>query len=376
MKILVLSCKTGLGHDMAGEIVKLELEKRGHQCVMRDALAFKSKQRAESASNLYRDLTGYAPAIFGFVYYLGVGWDKWGALSPVYLANRDFGDNLYKYMRRKKFDAVISMHLFPMEGLRYIRNKYDCRTLFCGVQTDYECIPFLAESRMDSYFVPSQRVKYQLIRRGIPPNEVFVTGIPIRDVFYKKIAKKSARKQLGIDMKSQMYLLIPGGSPSHKCVKLCRLLLKNADPATKVIVVAGNNERLKSILKRKFSKYPQVEILDYMDNENVRLYMTAADVLLAKPGGLATTENAMVGTLLIHTMAIPGVEKINARWFNKKGMSIYVPKLKDAARIAKTEINNQKTVRRMIANQKRYLVRDSAAKIVDVIEGQIKNGQN
>ena len=135
MKVLVLSCNTGGGHNKAAEMLKNELQRRGHKSVVRDALAFKSKERSRSAAGLYNDLIGYVPHIFGFIYWLGQTWSKTGVLSPVYLANRDFADNMYDYMIKQKIDAVVAPHLFPMQGLWYIRKKYNPDIPFYGPRT-------------------------------------------------------------------------------------------------------------------------------------------------------------------------------------------------------------------------------------------------
>ena len=44
MKVLILSCKTGGGHDAAGMALKEELESRGHQCVMLDYLILQDRK--------------------------------------------------------------------------------------------------------------------------------------------------------------------------------------------------------------------------------------------------------------------------------------------------------------------------------------------
>jgi processive 1,2-diacylglycerol beta-glucosyltransferase len=59
--------------------------------------------------------------------------------------------------------------------------------------------------------------------------------------------------------------------------------------------------------------------------------MSAADVLLSKPGGISSTEAAVVQVPLIHTLAIPGVETKNARFFARKGMSINARTIDEAA---------------------------------------------
>ena len=51
------------------------------------------------------------------------------------------------------------------------------------------------------------------------------------------------------------------------------------------------------------------------------LYLRACDVVFTKPGGLTSTEAAVIGVPIIHTSPIPGCETINRRFFMHAGMS-------------------------------------------------------
>ena len=372
MKILVLSCKTGGGHNKASEMLKQELEFRGHKCVVRDALEFKSKERADSAGKLYDDLIGYVPKIFGFIYWLGATWSKTDVTSPVYWANRDFTKELYAYMIKHDFDGVVACHLFAMEGLHHIRKKYGCQLPFYGLQTDYEACPFFHEPKLDGYFVPCKKVKDQLVKRDIKPSQVFITGIPIDSSFNNKTTKAKARKKLGINPKDKIYLLLSGGITPRYPVKLCGLLLKSIEPNAKVFVMAGNNEKLKKMLRKKYGDNPALTIFDYIDSATMCLYMTSTDVIIVKPGGLVSTEVNTIGSFIVFTMPIPGIEEINGQYFADKGMAIYAPKVKDAVMAANKIINDKKAVKRMLDNQRKHMVTHSAKKVVDILEKQIR----
>ena len=55
--------------------------------------------------------------------------------------------------------------------------------------------------------------------------------------------------------------------------------------------------------------------------EQMPLYLSACDVVFTKPGGLTSTEAAVIGVPIIHTAPIPGCETINRRFFMRAGMS-------------------------------------------------------
>ncbi|MFR7377325.1 MAG: hypothetical protein ACLUTZ_10315 [Oliverpabstia sp.] len=63
-----------------------------------------------------------------------------------------------------------------------------------------------------------------------------------------------------------------------------------------------------------------VKVLGYTDQ--VAAYMAACDVIFTKPGGLSSTEAAMMRIPMVHTNPIPGCETKNVEFFQKHGMSI------------------------------------------------------
>ena len=72
--------------------------------------------------------------------------------------------------------------------------------------------------------------------------------------------------------------------------------------------------------------------------DKVAVYMRAADVLLSKAGGISSSEAAVLGVPLVHTMAIPGVETLNAEFFAAHGMSYFARSTDEAARFGSSMI--------------------------------------
>ena len=86
MKILILSCNTGEGHNSAGWAVKEYLELQGHQVVMEDMMLLKGARTSKAVGGAYVEIVKHFPLLFGLGYRLG-GWvssDK--RKSPVYYA--------------------------------------------------------------------------------------------------------------------------------------------------------------------------------------------------------------------------------------------------------------------------------------------------
>lgn len=53
MKVLILSCKTGGGHDAAGFAMKEALESHGHEAVMFDYLTLAGQKVSDTVGGVY-----------------------------------------------------------------------------------------------------------------------------------------------------------------------------------------------------------------------------------------------------------------------------------------------------------------------------------
>lgn len=71
MKVLILSCNTGQGHNTAGKAVREELLRRGIPCKMLDTLRFGRPKTSGRASKVYVKTTTSFPAAFGLAYKAG-----------------------------------------------------------------------------------------------------------------------------------------------------------------------------------------------------------------------------------------------------------------------------------------------------------------
>ena len=146
MKILILSCSTGGGHNAAGKAVKEQLEKKGHEAVMLDPFSLKSDKTASTVGNAYLLAAGKAPGFFGFIYKIGSSISSSRHKSPVYYANTLMVKRLKAYLDENHFDAVVMPHLFPAEMMTCMKRRHMDIPPTVVISTDYTCIPFFEET--------------------------------------------------------------------------------------------------------------------------------------------------------------------------------------------------------------------------------------
>ena len=133
------------------------------------------------------------------------------------------------------------------------------------------------------------------------------------------------------------------------------------------LVVSAVNEALRQALE---DAYHGQGVLTVPFTDQVPAYMHAADVLLSKAGGISSSEAAMLGVPLVHTMAIPGVETENAAFFARHGLSFFARSVDEAARFADRLIYDPACAERMLAAQAAWLPRNGAEQIAAAVTAQ------
>lgn len=103
MKVLILSCKTGGGHDAAGFAVKEALEQKGHEAVMFDYLTLAGQKVSDTVGDVYVNTVKKMPHVFGAVYQIGMAASKIMRKSPVYYVNAKMGKYLKDYLETENF---------------------------------------------------------------------------------------------------------------------------------------------------------------------------------------------------------------------------------------------------------------------------------
>ena len=110
--------------------------------------------------------------------------------------------------------------------------------------------------------------------------------------------------------------------------------------------------------------------------DQMPLYLSACDVVFTKPGGLTSTEAAVIGVPIIHTAPIPGCETINRRFFMRAGMSWSAATLKGQVSKGIRLMNDLEAQKKMIDRQARQIHGDAVEQLYDFICLQCNSVKN
>ena len=71
MKILILSCNTGAGHNSAAKAIKEVFDEHGHTCNIMDALSFGGQKASDLVCDAYIEMVKKAPKLLKCTPFIG-----------------------------------------------------------------------------------------------------------------------------------------------------------------------------------------------------------------------------------------------------------------------------------------------------------------
>jgi len=262
--------------------------------------------------------------------------------------------------------------MFPAMALTEMKRRGMALPLTAAVATDYSCIPFFGETDCDYLLLSSALCREEFVRRGFAPEKIVPLGIPVSESFREKIGKEESRRRLGLSMQNRWVLVMGGSMGAGQITQLTRCLLRRMEPDVNVIVICGTNACLRRSLERRYRNNARVKIIGYTDQ--VARYMESCDLLYTKPGGITSTEGAVMGVPMVHMRPIPGCESRNRRMFTREGMSVTARSARALAAKGRLLLNDPERQARMRKAQQSRIAADAAGEIAAFLERQAGGG--
>ena len=290
MKIAILSCNTGGGHNAAAAALAEELSARGHESRTYNTLDFLPKGAADLISRGHDFAYRYAPKLYGAGYRM-----EEKRPSPLLYENsiRGIGP-LYEALVDLGADAAICVHVFPAMMMTELRCGYGLRMPTWFVATDFTCSPGVGDLDMDGYCIPHPALLEEFAAAGLDLSRLHATGIPVSPDFIRPLDKQTARRALHLENKRHVVVLACGsmgaGPMRSAAEKIARELSPSED---KLVMVCGSNRRLYRSSKLTLEEYPQIQVVGF--TKRMPLYLHGCDALVTKAGGLTTTEAVAAG---------------------------------------------------------------------------------
>lgn len=321
MKVLILSCNIGGGHNACAGAIQEQFQFSGDVCDIADTIGLCSKKLSAfftwGHSTMYRHFPGLFRFGYGFAEkYPGILKDD----TPVYKLLTGGAERLCKLIEKEAYDTVVCTHIFSGLLLSETLRRYPMKLKTAFVPTDYTCSPGTAKSNADLYCIPGESLVEEFAAHGVPADKMVVSGIPVRSQFYVQSDKAASKMAIGIDPFHFHILIMCGSMGCGPMEQLVKQVHAELNQECEISVVCGRNQKLQARLQRKFQSAPNVHIYGFTDNINA--LMDSADVYITKPGGLSTSEAAAKGLPMILLDVVSGCEEHNMSFYTRNGGAI------------------------------------------------------
>ena len=354
-KILVLSAAVGAGHLRAAEAVTLALRQLAPDALVQnvDVLTLTNAAFRRVYGEAYLDLVNHAPHLLGYFY------DRMDRPQP----KRRTRDKLLSLVERlnlakfidlvkgEKWDVIVSTHFLPAEIVATLRKKRKTQVPQILVTTDFETHRLWVHKPVELYTTATEEGAAYLATFGVDPEKIRVTGITIHPKFSEPGDRAAALKAHELDGSRPIVLQLAGGFGVGPIEQLYRGLLDLKTPL-QIVAVCGKNEKtlakLKTIAVPSHHKAKLMGFTTQMDE-----LLTAADLVLTKPGGLTTSEVLARGAAMAIVNPIPGQESRNSDYLLENGAAVKINNLATMGLKLEPLLADRKRLETLKANAKR-----------------------
>ena len=373
MKILILSISAGIGHIKAALAIKDYMEVIYDNCAVEivDALKYIHPFIDKLIIGGYLKTVKNSPILFGKLYNAS---DNDTNISNLGRLFNDFISSKLKDMIKEFMpDIIVATHPFHLEMLSVLKVKQELDIPVIAVITDFSIHSFWIHNYVDAYVIPDEDLKHELLNKGIDNSIVFPYGIPVNTRFLKQFNKQSILCELGFDEKPT--ILIMGGGLGIGSIKKIFRLLAFSKIDVQIIVVTGNNSRLRcqiDLIAKNCNK--KIRVFSFTDK--IPEFMSISDLLITKPGGVTISE-ALVKELPIAIIApIPGQEEKNCEYLLNKDIAVRLEKNENHLETILNILNNKDRLLQMKLNSKLMAKPDAVRNISDLIMSFSKNKES
>lgn len=329
-RILILSASIGSGHMRAAQALASAIRQLCPDAVTRqvDILDLVNRPFRKLYSDGYLGLLSAAPHLIGYLYdrfdrpltSLERAADRaWAAVQRL---NVRALEDLLTY---ESWDLAINTHFLPAEVVALLRKTGRIRFPHLTVTTDFDVHRMWVNEPCDHYFTATDEGRINLMQWGVPPQRVTASGIPIDPAFARELDSWECKVRLDLVDDRPTVLQLSSGAGCGAIERVHRRLLDVTMPL-QIVTVTGRDVATRQALEAMTApnRHRRV-VLGY--TRQMDELMTAADVIVSKPGGLTTSEALCRGAAMLIVDPIPGQEARNSDYLLEGGAAVKVNNL-------------------------------------------------
>ena len=323
-KVLILSASVGAGHLRAAEALEKAFRQTDAAQEIRniDVLQFTNPLFRRLYGKAYLDMVNTMPEVLGWMY---DSFDKpWQNERRRLALDRLNTQPFIKLLKDYQPDIAVCTHFLPAEIISWLKGKEKISFPQAIVVTDFDVHAMWLCHHFEQYFVALDETRVHLEKLGISQDKITVSGIPIDPIFAVTKDKTAMREKYDLAKDKLTILVSAGGFGVGNVEHLLEALSYLKTPA-QVLAICGRNEELKTKLEKLSAGKLNNETVTFKPigyTTQMDEYMSAADLIVGKPGGLTTSEALAKNLVFVIVKPIPGQEERNSDHLLEKGCAI------------------------------------------------------
>lgn len=341
-KILLISFSTGAGHTQAARALLETIEQDYPNIKARhiDLADFISTFFKTATVTSYEMITKNAPKIWKSIFTLTDNKKIIKQLKKLTTLLKDDSFPLYQEIKNFAPDHIICTHFTPADLIAYNQDLQNIPLSI--VVTDYGLHPIWIVDGVSHYFVATDEMKRtMMIDHAIAAEHITISGIPVRPAFFDNHDTHQTLKTYDLNTNTPTILVMSGGEGLMRADKVVERLLSSTR-SLNIIAVAGRNDALKQQLET-LTTNPDHHLLILGWTEDIPALMSAADIVVSKPGGMTTSECLVSNTSLIAIDPIPGQEEFNISFLKQKKLGTEAKHKKDILKLVEQLLDRDTT---------------------------------
>jgi 1,2-diacylglycerol 3-beta-galactosyltransferase len=310
-RILILTADAGFGHRSAALAIQSGIEELYPDRYQIDIANPLDNKKApffirESQSE-YDKWVRDVPELYKF------GYELSDAPIPVTILEGILVVSLFEVILEtiEEYEPDIIVNTYPLYQAPFVavRSLHKFNIPMVTLITDLATVHQVwFNDKVDWLVVPTDIVREDAIEAGVDPEKMCVIGIPVNPrIFLLEDSKQELRKKLGWN--EELTTVLAVGSKRVEHFKENLNILNHSGFPFQLIVVTGKDQELYEELKG-IEWHHEVHLYEFVDQ--MPEFMRAADLIIAKAGGLIVTESLASGLPMILIDVIPGQESGNA----------------------------------------------------------------
>jgi processive 1,2-diacylglycerol beta-glucosyltransferase len=329
LHIAILSCNYGGGHQRVAEVLADELRQRSPGCrvEIHDYIETYIEHWSNIAfSSLYFGSVRWAPGLYRWFYHAT------SAISPYSLVQRCINSlgkrRLAAFLHTQRPDIVVCTYCLPVGGISELKRVGRTDVPCVTVITDHAIHSQWIHPGVDLYVVSSDHMRDGLVARGIAPDCVLSTGIPVSPALGVPLNRQALRRRYGLDPALPTILVLVGAyNLMRGALDVYRSMVGLPRPA-QLLFVCGKDERLRQAIEH-LAQQVQIPVRVFGYVREIPELMAMSDLAISKAGGVTTSEALAAELPMVIVNPIPGQEEENSAFLQAVGAAIVAPRPAD-----------------------------------------------